>query len=150
MIEAGLKLLMKKYLNLTKVFCLVRVLRNETRLACRPESSWHRYYWFHTYVIYHIFQLWWKKISVIGISISSILQAVAMSKTTIKPQSLAPTKSATKYHSMQVHLQVNEWKTLMSVELNPLDWWWKLSNGLYCPYDGFECGSRQYSLFYLM
>ena len=39
-IEAGLKLLMKRYLNLTKfgeVFCLVRILRNETRLVCRPE-----------------------------------------------------------------------------------------------------------------
>ena len=45
-----------------------------------------------------------------------------MSKTTIKPQSLAPTESATKYHSIRVHLQVNEWKTLMSVELNPLGW----------------------------
>ena len=38
-IEAGLKLLMKRYLNLTKfeAFCLVRILRNETRLVCRPE-----------------------------------------------------------------------------------------------------------------
>ena len=33
---------------------------------------------------------------------------------------------------MRVHLQVIEWKTLMSVELNPLDWGWKLSNGHYC------------------
>ena len=41
-IEAGLKLLMKRYLNLTKfgeVFCLVRILHNETRLVFRPESS---------------------------------------------------------------------------------------------------------------
>ena len=34
---------------------------------------------------------------------------------------------------MRAHLQVIEWKTLMSVELNPLDWRWKLSNGHYCP-----------------
>ena len=37
MIEAGLKLLTKRYLNLTKfveVFCLVRVLRNEAKLVC--------------------------------------------------------------------------------------------------------------------
>ena len=57
-IEAGLKLLIKRYLNLTKfseVLCLVRVLRTETWKVRRPESSWHRYYWFHTYVIYHIF-----------------------------------------------------------------------------------------------
>ena len=41
-IEAGLKLLMKRYLNLTKfgkVFCLVCISRNETTLVCRPESS---------------------------------------------------------------------------------------------------------------
>ena len=41
-IEAGLKLLIKRYRNLTKfdeVFCLVSVLRTETRLVCRPESS---------------------------------------------------------------------------------------------------------------
>ena len=41
-IEAGLKLLMKRYLNLRKfseVFSLVRVLHNKTRLVCRPESS---------------------------------------------------------------------------------------------------------------
>ena len=34
---------------------------------------------------------------------------------------------------MRVHLQVNEWKTLMNVEFNPLDWGQKLSNGHYCP-----------------
>ena len=61
------------------------------------------------------------------------MQAVATLKITIKPQSLAPTVSANKYHSMRVHFQVIEWKTLMSVELNPLDWGWKLSNGHYCP-----------------
>ena len=61
------------------------------------------------------------------------MQAAATSKTTIKLQSIAPTESATKYHSMRVHLQVIKWKTLMSVELNPLDWGWKLSNGHYCP-----------------
>ena len=40
-IEAGLNLLMKRYLNLTKfgeVFCLVCILRNETRLVCRPDN----------------------------------------------------------------------------------------------------------------
>ena len=49
------------------------------------------------------------------------MKAAGTSKTTIKPQSLAPTESATKYHSMRVRLQVIEWKTLISVELNPLD-----------------------------
>ena len=41
-IKAELKLLMKRYLNLTKfgeVLCLVRVLRTETRQVRRPESS---------------------------------------------------------------------------------------------------------------
>ena len=32
------------------------------------------------------------------------MKAAATSKTTIKPQSLAPTESATKYHSMRAHL----------------------------------------------
>ena len=36
------------------------------------------------------------------------MQVAATSKITIKPQSLAPTESATKYHSMRVHLQVIE------------------------------------------
>lgn len=61
------------------------------------------------------------------------MKAAATSKTTIKPQSLAPTESAAKYHFLRVHLQVIEWKTLMSVQLNPLDWGWKLSNGNYDP-----------------
>ena len=49
-------------------------------------------------------------------------KAAATSKTKIKPQSLAPTKNAAKYHFLRIHLQVIEWKTLMGVELNPLDW----------------------------
>ena len=61
------------------------------------------------------------------------MKVVVTSKTTIKPQSLAPTESATKFHSMRVHTQVIKWNTLMSVKLNPLDWRWKLSNGHYCP-----------------
>ena len=61
------------------------------------------------------------------------MKVVVTSKTTIKPQSLAPTESATKFHSMRVHTQVIKWKTLMNVKLNPLDWRWKLSNGHYCP-----------------
>ena len=60
------------------------------------------------------------------------MKVLATSKT-IKPQSIAPTESTTKYHSMRVHLQVTEWKTLMRVELNLLDWGWKLSNRHYCP-----------------
>ncbi|CAB4056417.1 unnamed protein product [Lepeophtheirus salmonis] len=59
------------------------------------------------------------------------MKAAATSKTTIKPQSLAPTKNATKYHFLQIQLQVIEWKTLMGVELRPLDWGWKLSNNNY-------------------
>ena len=61
------------------------------------------------------------------------MKAAATSKTTIKPQSLAPTKNAAKYHFLRIHLQAVEWKTLMSVELNPLDWGWKLSDGSYDP-----------------
>ena len=61
------------------------------------------------------------------------MKMAATLKTTIKPHSLAPTESATTYQSIRVHLQVIEWKTLMRVELNLLDWGWKLSNGHHCP-----------------
>ena len=46
------------------------------------------------------------------------MKAAATSKATIKPQSLVPTESIANYYSIPVHLQVIEWKTLMSVELN--------------------------------
>ena len=60
------------------------------------------------------------------------MKVVTTSKT-IKTQSIAPTENTTKCHLVRVHLQVIEWKTLMRVELNLLDWGWKLSNRHYCP-----------------
>ncbi|CAB4061479.1 unnamed protein product [Lepeophtheirus salmonis] len=61
------------------------------------------------------------------------MKAAAKSTTTIKPQSLAPTKNAAKFHFLRVHLQVIEWKTWMGVEVSPLNWGWKLSNNSYEP-----------------
>ena len=61
------------------------------------------------------------------------MRAAATSKTTLKPQALPPTESAAQYHFLRMHLQVIEWKTLMDVELDPLNWGWRLSNGSYEP-----------------
>ena len=65
--------------------------------------------------------------------VSPIYKSCSDIKKKIKPQSLAPTKNTAKYHFLRIHLQVIEWKTLMGVELNPLDWGWKLSNKSYEP-----------------
>ena len=61
------------------------------------------------------------------------MKTVATSKTPVKPQSLPPTENAARYHFLRIHLQVIEWKTLMTLELNPIDWGWQLENGKYEP-----------------
>ena len=61
------------------------------------------------------------------------MRAAVTSKTTIKPQTLPPTENAAHYHFLRIHLQVIEWKTLMNVQLDPIDWGWRLSNGSYEP-----------------
>lgn len=61
------------------------------------------------------------------------MKAAATSKTTIKPQTFPPTENAVNYHFLRIHLQVIEWKTLMNIQLNPLEWGWKSSNGTYDP-----------------
>ena len=53
---------------------------------------------------------------------TAINESRATSKTKIKLQSPAPTENAAKYHFVRVHLQVIQWKTLICVQLNPLDW----------------------------
>ena len=64
-------------------------------------------------------QLWWKRQLVDGrFKVSPIYKSCSDIKKKIKPQSLAPTKNAAKYHFLRIHLQVIEWKTLMGVELN--------------------------------
>ena len=54
------------------------------------------------------------------------MEITAKSKTAIKPQSLPPTERATLYHSLRVHVQVIQWKTLMTTNAAPLEWGWKV------------------------
>ena len=54
------------------------------------------------------------------------MEITAKSKTAIIPQSLPPTEKATYYHFLRVHLQVIQWKTLMTTSADPLEWGWKL------------------------
>ena len=61
------------------------------------------------------------------------MKAAATSKTTIKPQTLPPTENAARYHFLRIHFQVIEWKTLMTAQLDPLDWGWRILNGSYEP-----------------
>ena len=50
------------------------------------------------------------------------MEITAKYKTATKPQSLPPTERATYYHSLRVHLQVIQWKTLMTTDADPLGW----------------------------
>ena len=61
------------------------------------------------------------------------MRAAVTSKTTLKPQVLSPTESAAQYHFLRIHLQVIEWKTLMDVQLDSLNWGWRLLNASYEP-----------------
>jgi len=44
-----------------------------------------------------------------------------------RAERLPPTKNAARYHLYRVHLQVVQWKTLMSTSLKAEDWGWKLN-----------------------
>jgi 5'-3' exonuclease len=48
---------------------------------------------------------------------------VTTNKTSLHPRVLPPTSSASKYHSLRVFQQVQEWK---GHKLNPLDWGWRI------------------------
>ena len=61
------------------------------------------------------------------------MEITAKSKTAIKPQSLPPTERATYYHSLRVHLQVIQWKTLMTTNVDPLEWGWKVRQKFFAP-----------------
>ena len=61
------------------------------------------------------------------------MEITAKSKTVIKPQSLPPTERATCYHSLRVHLQVIQWKTLMITIADRLEWGWKVHQNFFAP-----------------
>ena len=50
---------------------------------------------------------------------------IAAKSTKIKPEALAPTKRAAHFHSLSVHLQLHEWKSLNSEVVKPEYWGWK-------------------------
>ena len=50
-----------------------------------------------------------------------------------RPERLPPTENASRFHVYRVHLQVVQWKTLMSTDLKAEDWGWKFSDGRYIP-----------------
>ena len=58
-----------------------------------------------------------------------------LSKSTksLRPESLPPTESAARYHSLRVYLQTQRWKHLSESHLNPLDWGWILEKGHLVP-----------------
>jgi len=64
---------------------------------------------------------------------NQFMEMTATSNTVIKPQSLPPSESAAYYHSLRVHLQVIQWKSLMTSTIMPTDWGWKLVNNCYEP-----------------
>lgn len=51
------------------------------------------------------------------------------------PERLPPTERAATFHVMRVHVQVVQWKTLMSDDLEPAEWGWKVHDGAYVPID---------------
>ena len=59
-------------------------------------------------------------------------QMVATSVVFVHPQSLPPTATATKYHSLRVYLQVHQWLGSED-DINPVNWGWSLASGLLVP-----------------
>ena len=61
------------------------------------------------------------------------MEVLATCTSSVKPQVLPPTERAAYYHSLRVHLQVIQWKSLLGTSLEPADWGWKLRDGYYEP-----------------
>jgi len=58
---------------------------------------------------------------------------ISSSTSSVLPERLPPTRNAAKYHVLRVHLQILQWKTLMSTSAIPTDWGWKLIDGRFTP-----------------
>ena len=54
-------------------------------------------------------------------------EKVAKSSKYVEAKSLPPTRAATKFHSLRVYFQIQEWKGRN--QLKPDEWGWKLSDG---------------------
>ncbi len=51
----------------------------------------------------------------------------------VLPERLPPTVNAAKFHILRTHLQVLQWKSLMSCTADPEQWGWKLTDVKYVP-----------------
>ena len=52
---------------------------------------------------------------------------------TFQPSRLPPTSSAAKFHLLRAYYQIQEWKSLGSVNLDPQQWGWELSTNKLLP-----------------
>lgn len=51
----------------------------------------------------------------------------------LQPEKLPPTPDAAYYHCLRIHLQIVEWKSLKTVNLEPTDSGWKKDNQVFVP-----------------
>lgn len=57
------------------------------------------------------------------------MNMITTRSTPLRPECLPPSEAAAKFHIYRVHLQVRQWASLMSVEMNPEEWGWKIVDG---------------------
>ena len=61
-------------------------------------------------------------------------QKVATSNKRVEAESLPPTSAATKFHSLRVFHQVQQWKGVnVDMHMNSIDWGWKVKDGHLLP-----------------
>ena len=65
-----------------------------------------------------------------GLQLKKFLDKVSIKLSQVEPNSLPPTSSAAKYHSLRVYLQVQKWKN-MHCEMSPEEWGWIKYNKKY-------------------
>ncbi|WAR15716.1 hypothetical protein MAR_005821 [Mya arenaria] len=68
--------------------------------------------------------------SINDLRVRFFIEKTSSNSLSIDPETLPPTSSATKYHSLRTYYQMLQWKGL---DENPCDYGWMLSNGLLVP-----------------
>ena len=63
------------------------------------------------------------------------MNMIATRSRLLRPERLPPTENAARFHILRVHLQVMQWKSLMTTNIKPEDWGWKIVDGRYKPVD---------------
>ena len=61
------------------------------------------------------------------------MHLISDSVSEIKPEILPPTERTAHFHCLRVYLQVIQWKHLMAVGINPLQWGWKQVEDKFVP-----------------